>query len=229
MWRRTVRIVIAWAVLCAGSDAAMAQLFWQRTLGQPLTKRSSPSAQAKTTASGTSGTPGSNETVILNPAARYLRANRKTGDFVGRDRGDQGGFVGLLQAAGDAAKAKLAADDMTIEKSADANALGAGADTSKASMYAPRLEVSFRQSPRLSPRVSPELQRRLQTALARNGSSRIEVLMAGDATILRGQVSSEHDRLLAALLLSFEPGVGRVQNELQVGSPPAPPPPTPVP
>lgn len=225
MWQRTVGIVIASAVFCAGSDAAMAQLFGQRTLGQPLTKRSSVSGQASTSGStatsGTSGAAGSNQGGVLNPAARYLRGNRKARDFVGRDTRDQAGFVGSLQ-AGDAAKAKPTADDMTVEKSADANVPGAGADISRATMYAPRLEVGFRQSPRLAPRVSRELERRLQTVFARDGSSRIEVSMAGDAAILQGQVASEHDRLLAALLLSFEPGVARVQNELQVGSPPAP-------
>ena len=42
--------------------------------------------------------------------------------------------------------------------------------------------------------------------------------MSGRSAILRGEVATEHDRVLAAELLRLEPGVGQVQNQLTVSS-----------
>jgi hypothetical protein len=49
-----------------------------------------------------------------------------------------------------------------------------------------------------------------------------EVGIIGGATVLRGTVATENDRLLAEALLRLEPGVGQIRNELLVqGNTPA--------
>ena len=55
----------------------------------------------------------------------------------------------------------------------------------------------------------------------------IEVVVSGPTATLRGEVASESDRRLAALLATFEPGIDHVQNDLTVNTelklPPLPP------
>lgn len=48
------------------------------------------------------------------------------------------------------------------------------------------------------------------------GSSRLSVLVEGRIAILRGEVPSASARDLAAVLLSFQPGISTIRNELSV-------------
>ena len=70
-----------------------------------------------------------------------------------------------------------------------------------------------------SPDTTLAAQRALET-LARSpqlsGTSRIAVSVAGRTAILQGEVPSAADRELAEILLTFEPGISAIQNELQV-------------
>jgi osmotically-inducible protein OsmY len=68
--------------------------------------------------------------------------------------------------------------------------------------------------------VSARLTARLEKSKAIQKRSPISVTMQRDTAILRGRVATEHDRDLAAAMLMLEPGVGQVQNELVVESPP---------
>ncbi len=84
-------------------------------------------------------------------------------------------------------------------------------------MYYPRLDISLEASPTAG--ADPPARRALAT-LARSpemsGPSRIAVSMEGRTAILQGEVPSVKDRDLAEILLSFEPGISAIQNELQV-------------
>jgi hypothetical protein len=44
-----------------------------------------------------------------------------------------------------------------------------------------------------------------------------EIEFVGDTVVLRGIVNSESDRLVLERLISMEPGVGEVDNQLTVG------------
>jgi hypothetical protein len=65
--------------------------------------------------------------------------------------------------------------------------------------------------------------RRLESAFAKDRIRSIAVSLEGGKATLRGTVSSEHERTLAALMALFEPGISEVQNQLVVGSPAADP------
>jgi osmotically-inducible protein OsmY len=52
----------------------------------------------------------------------------------------------------------------------------------------------------------------------------VNVSVQGDTVTLRGSVSSENDRLLAAQMAMLEPSVSSVRNELTVAVPTANPP-----
>lgn len=90
--------------------------------------------------------------------------------------------------------------------------------------------------PAPGPAVASGPNLRVQQSLARipqlRGASSLSVEMQGQVAVLKGVVTSQHERDLVARLVLLEPGVGDVKNELQVGSTETPTPvpaPTPVP
>ena len=74
---------------------------------------------------------------------------------------------------------------------------------------------------------------RLSASPSIRATEPLEVSMAGRTATLRGTVESEHEKQLAGLMLLFEPGISKVQNELAVApsdsTPSAEPRPAPVP
>jgi hypothetical protein len=86
-------------------------------------------------------------------------------------------------------------------------------------MYYPRLVISF-ETPAVAAAEADLPARRALDTLVRSpqmsGPSRIVVSMAGRTAILQGEVPSARDREMAEILLSFEPGISTIQNELQV-------------
>ncbi|WP_390816733.1 BON domain-containing protein [Symmachiella macrocystis] len=97
---------------------------------------------------------------------------------------------------------------------------------SATSLYYPRLVIRFdvphRQ--RAEPTV---IAYRLEESDSFRQLGEIEVVVSGPTATLRGEVASESDRRLAALLATFEPGIDHVQNDLTVNTelklPPLPP------
>lgn len=60
---------------------------------------------------------------------------------------------------------------------------------------------------------------RLSSSPGMQGAQNLQVLKRGETAILRGQVTSDYSRQLAAAMVRLEPGVYEVQNELQVVAP----------
>jgi osmotically-inducible protein OsmY len=81
-----------------------------------------------------------------------------------------------------------------------------------------RMEIGFSYAPVNTTAVAATLVKRLQGHHGIKSSAPIEVAVQGQTAILRGEVSSDHDRLLAEQLLRLEPGIWLVQNELKVSS-----------
>jgi hypothetical protein len=85
-------------------------------------------------------------------------------------------------------------------------------------MYYPRLVLDLgptasAATPSTSVAVaSSEIQRRIQSV----GGENVQVLLAGDTAILRGTVASQRIAELVINVLSFEPGIDRVDNQLTV-------------
>ena len=154
----------------------------------------------------------------LTGAERFLRGNRAAGDFVGTDSGDRAGFVG-----------SAAADNAGPIKSATAGALvrtttGPAINRTRARspapyMYEARLRVGFDVNPRSLPVQKTRVVQRLMQARAIDPASSIEVKLEGSTAILSGAVGSARERSLAGMLLTFEPGISKVKNELVVRPP----------
>lgn len=68
---------------------------------------------------------------------------------------------------------------------------------------------------------APAVQERLNATLVKHSMAGAEVQLAGRTAVLRGSVSSDHERALAEMLASLEPGVAEVHNLLTVNPPAA--------
>ncbi|MHB8897703.1 MAG: BON domain-containing protein [Thermoguttaceae bacterium] len=66
--------------------------------------------------------------------------------------------------------------------------------------------------------VASELAGRMERSTRIQKLSPLQVSIAQGTATLRGSVATEHDRLLAERLVLLEPGIGKVENLLQVPS-----------
>jgi hypothetical protein len=88
-----------------------------------------------------------------------------------------------------------------------------------------QLNVGFDQ-PRMEPTLlAATVRSRLDKHIARRAVTMPEIEFVGDSVVLRGIVNSESDRLVLERLISMEPGVAGVDNQLTVGEPTSPDPP----
>lgn len=63
--------------------------------------------------------------------------------------------------------------------------------------------------------ANPDLTRRVR----RSGADTLEVFVSGRTAVIRGVVNSQKQRQIAELLIGFEPGISKVQNEIVVANP----------
>lgn len=207
---------------------ASAQLIGNRSVGAPL---SSPSQQrvsgvatapiqgaGQTNAGGigqASNAIGSLGNRLQIDNTRFVRGNRTRQDFVGSNRTDLSGFVGAGQALG-VGRVPSATENLRIETSKAKINRPLPPQPPKG-MYYPRLKIDFEKSSsqeeslREGP-ASKEASERVDQFSAGNA----KVTMWGSTAILRGTVNSMRESELLAQLLSFEPGIDRVKNELVV-------------
>jgi hypothetical protein len=79
-----------------------------------------------------------------------------------------------------------------------------------------RLNVAF-DHPRSQPTVvATAVRGRLEKILTRRSIAAPEVEVVGDTVVLRGVAPSESQRLVIEKLVSLEPGVGEVENQMTV-------------
>ena len=84
-----------------------------------------------------------------------------------------------------------------------------------------RLDVAF-DHPRATPAaVSTAVRGRLEKLLSRRKITVPEVEFVGETVVLRGVAKSDSQRLVIEKLVSLEPGVGEVNNQMTVAEPPA--------
>jgi hypothetical protein len=192
-------------VLATEVDTAHGQMFGARSVGQPLARR--PGA-------GTAQT--QQDVGTLQGNERFLRQNRRATDFVGNDVRELQRFVGALQAR---TLGQVTPTTQGLRRRVDRSEsvnqpLG---PARRGTMYNPRLDISF-EAPPVPESLRPD--RRALDILVRSpqmsGPSRIAVSLEGRTAILQGEVPSEADRDLAETLLTFEPGISAIQNDLQI-------------
>ena len=222
----TVRSIAVLVALALGASDADAQLFGQRNLGNPLARRSNGTTQGQDRSQRgvrpVLGLTRLADAVLGNAAAQDgsagVRINRRPGGFVGKDSAELDRFVGAQQASDgeQAREVTTAVEDLEIETAPDANQAPQPVLPPRATMYPPRLAVGFSFPVRAPTETTARLTNRLASALSLPASSSIEVTVEGGAATLRGEVQSERQRRLAALLVRFEPGIAEVRNELRV-------------
>ena len=200
---------------------AEAQLFGNRSLGRPLSRRPGPGTLP--------GTGGQESVGQVQGSERFLRGNRGQRSFVGADRQDSPGFVGLEQGrTGGAVLSSTAGIRPDVDEGARLNRPLSRPGPQE--MYLPVLEIRF-ELPELAQQGQQGQQQRLQAELQRISrpepapglsaplpltGAALEVSVAGTTATLQGVVASVADRDLAELVVLFEPGIERVINQLQV-------------
>lgn len=97
---------------------------------------------------------------------------------------------------------------------------GMGMNNQQGSSPALGYQVNYNGQPvnNITSTVTPstELQQRLSASPGMQGVSNLKVFMQGDTAILRGAVTSDYAKQLAAAMVRLEPGVYHVENELVV-------------
>lgn len=195
---------------------ADAQLFGERSVGRPVARR--PGAASTQNAEAATGPALESIGVMVDESARYVRSNRAVTDFVGSDTTEGSRFVGSLQAGAGELVQSAVDESLEIETGTEVNQLIEPVIPARMRLNAPRLELGFSVRPIPADAMQLTALRRLQTSLPGLDPD-LEVSVADGVAILRGTVASERERKMAALLLGFEPGIGRVQNELTVAFP----------
>lgn len=207
---RTSLLFILIVLSNIGSGAAWGQLFGDRSTGQPFQSQRSqrPAAQAADSDVGT-----------LEGNERFLRDNRSRDAFVGSDRSSLGGFVGSEQSLG---SGRVPAATETLPETTDTSQrvnrplppLPDGA------MYYPRLMLgeSFQEAVPAANNPGIKRDQALEERLAKHAEGPIQVLRRGDQAILRGTVESQQMANRLKLLVSFEPQIYEIEDQLEVAS-----------
>ena len=208
---KSIRATQRWvALMCllVGGAGVEAQMFGRpRTLGSPLTRQSRP---GQSTISDPEGE--------VRADSRFLRGNRGRGDFVGSDRGDVRGFVGSQQGrvSGPVVSA-VAGVGPDVDRSTQINQ--SLRPPRRTELYPPKIVLGFASATAPGLRDRDALLGELANPDYFAASNRYEVWVEGRTAILRGEVADARERDLAALLVSFEPGISAVRNELTIAKP----------
>ncbi len=219
-----------WFRMTLGTFMAAILVQQERTYAQLIGNRpvSSPTSSSQQRPANNTNTPGmgsgltgglsplSPTLTLQNGPKRYLRGNRSRLDFVGSNRTDLSGFVGSEQALG-VGGVPSAADSLRLETTRNAKTNKPLPAQPAKGMYYPRLEIAFDIAPsqgELLPVGDASMDIRERVAQVSGGS--VNVMMSGNTAILRGTVSSVRTSELLTQLLTFEPGVSSVKNELVV-------------
>ena len=224
------------------ADGAFAQLgmsggtsstgsFGTRTLGGTSTSanRTGRSAGASNSATGQGATgqaaAGAGALSAGAPTGeRYVRGNQK-GNFVGADTGDgaTNSYSGMAGGAGGAA-GNMGNMMQAFRQQNQQNKGAQNQQQNKLKVRTP-FRVDYMVQPSLTTTFTSRMQTRYSNLPALKGKGSIEPVLEGDTLVLRGSVESAAARQLAEDLLSLEPGVNQVRNELEIvqpGSAPSP-------
>ena len=208
-WASTAPFLLCILVSSFIANPAQAQMFGARSVGGTISSPLSQGGSLNSNAAGSgAGTLTGNE--------RFVRGNRSRRDFVGSDRTEQSGFVGSGQAIG-VGRVPSATEGLRIQ-AIDTQRINRPIPAqSTKGIYYPRLEIGFDVKPSTS--VSPDAlsaDERLLARVVQVTGDTVQLTLAGRTAILRGTVKSVRDAELAEQLLSFEPGIDRIQNDLSI-------------
>ncbi|MBL8854183.1 MAG: BON domain-containing protein [Planctomycetaceae bacterium] len=192
----------------------------QRTFGRPLQRQ--PGPQRLQNAAAEAETAGG-----ITGSERFLRDRRRPGEFVGSDQATTR-FVGS-GAVIESGRVQSAVESLPPATDLATQINRRLAPAGPAQPYAPRLIVAF--EPSESPNSGNQVeavdrieQTRLEIAQAieRIGPHSLEVRLENRVAYLSGQVETEHQRALAVLITSIQPGVSSVIDNVSVVRSPLP-------
>ena len=202
----TATFVLVFLATLTWLSSADAQLFGSaRQLGQPFQARR-PQGGAAQRLTAEAGQVQGNE--------RFLRSNRRRGDFVGSDRFERRSFVGSQQGTASGPVIPSTAG-VRPQRDRSRQINRPLPPQPKNRIYYPRLTVGF-ENDLSGIRFAPELRRELVNPDHFSSSNRFGVSVVNRTATLRGVVASARERDLAELLVSFEPGISVVRNELRL-------------
>lgn len=212
-----VVVAVAVGVLLVTLGDAQAQMFGsQSRRGTTNARLGTSNTRLGTAASNTAEMAGTS----LQGNERFLRNNRRAGDFVGSDVRERKGFVGTQQTGATPTQGPAVGRIVRPRAPVVAGALAAAAAARRAAPgYQPRLAVGF-EVPQAAPdEFTATVARQLAAIPGLHPADQIEVSVADGIATLRGTVVSERDRSLIGALLLLEPGISSVRNDLKVTPP----------
>ena len=189
------------------SDAS-AQLFGTpRQIGNPLQRQASPG----------SATQSQEQIGSLQGNERFMRDNRTERDFVGSSRLEGDGFVGSVQAIG-TGRVATAAETLQPPPDAAARLNRPLPPLAVGTMYYPRLMLDLGVAPPPDQEVIQVTTSRLEKLLP-TGIEGVRLDVADRRATLSGTVADEAMKRRIEILISFEPGIDSVDNQLRIESP----------
>ena len=154
----------------------------------------------------------------VSTSDRFVRGNRQGSQFVGGDTADLGRFVGALTGAQTNPNASMGLRD-TQREDANNSRSGLGMSGQTQKRYRTIRSVDFEYPALAAPAVSSTLARRFQVSPDIQRMGKVQVETQGRTAILRGEVPTARDRVVAEKLALLEVGISAVQNELTVAAP----------
>jgi hypothetical protein len=165
-------------------------------------------------AKGPTGGDPNNPQTMLGQEWRIKRSHER-GSFVGADTSDKTGFVGAEQALEEGeGQVTSAVEGLRLNSNAAVNL--PLPIRRKTDIYDPTVQVDFAVTRPTPGALSSTVTQHLASVVSLRLLIPIEVSVEGRTAILRGEVASERDRVLAERLALFEPGIDGVRNQLQV-------------
>ncbi len=227
VWKMVAGSLAVLLGLCA--DQVMAQrissgggAFGSRTRGGSLSAgtRSLFGSGSSRGGLGSAGGFGTGSAGQVDASDRFLRTNRRTGDFVGSDAQETRSFVGSVGAGSGGGSGAGSRGNQGLRgrggRSSTANRSSGRGRGRQAEEIRTAVRVGFTTRPAISRSVALRLASRMERSAWIENRSPIEVAIVSGTATLRGVVASEHDRALAERLALLEAGVWTVKNELVV-------------
>jgi osmotically-inducible protein OsmY len=208
------------------SGGGSSGMFGNRSLGGGL------SAGQRTFGGSQSGQMGAGNVGQVNSSDRFLRNNRRAGQFVGANAQTARRLVGNAQAGAGASglagqrgmnsqggAGMYGAGGAGMRRFGQGQGQGAQGGRSNTPTMRSEYKVAFDYAALPPSKLSSTVAQRLADTPAIRMHSPIQVEMQGRTAVLRGVVATEHDRVLAEQMARLEAGIEQVQNEIVVGPP----------
>lgn len=184
------------------SESAQAQMFGApRQVGRPIQSRSGPNQSQSQIGS-------------LQGNERFMRENRSTRDFVGSSRAEGDGFVGSVQSLG-TGRVTTAAETLQPPPDAAARLNQPIPPLAAGSMYYPRLVLQLETQAISGEQVAHATTKRIESVLPAEVEG-ISIVVLDRRAVIRGSVTDEAMRRRIEILVSFEPGIDSIDNQLIV-------------